>query len=142
MKVPRNIASEEELGRGVFSSRHAARAERSRAPHHIFLEKPGVTDISVDRLSVAPPDEAVVVAENSAVARNATFYGWALVTSERAGRNGRQVIASPLPSNPYHADVVLPGLAAEDREEQKRHAQELADASRWRRRPAVTRMIE
>ena len=63
------------------------------------------------------------------------FYGWAVVTTEEASSNQRQVIASPLPTNPYHADIVLPSLAAEDREEQKRHAQELADASRWRDRP-------
>ena len=136
MKVPENIAPEEELGRGVFSSRNAVRAQRSKVPHYIFLTKSGETNISVDRLSVAPADEAIAIADNVAVARNATFYGWALVTAEQAGSNGRRVIASPLlHGNPYHADIVLPGLAAEDREEQKRHAQELADASRWRSRP-------
>ena len=136
MKVPESIASEEELGRRVFSSRNAARAERSRAPYHIFLEKSGETDISVDRLSVAPSDEAVAaIADKAAVARNATFYGWASITAEEADRNERRVGANPLPDNPYHADIVLPGLTVEDREEQKQHAKELADASRWRSRP-------
>ena len=135
VRVPREIGSEEELGRGVFSSRHAARADRSRAPHHIFLERPGITEISVDRLSVAPMDDAVAIAENAAIGRNATFYGWASVSADEAGRNERRVTASPLSSNPYHADIVLPGETAEDREEQIRHAQELADASHWRARP-------
>ena len=53
--------------------------------------------------------------------------------SEDAAGNGRRVVASPiLDQNPYHADIVLPSVVAEDREEQKRHAQELADMSRWR----------
>ena len=69
------------------------------------------------------------------MARDATFYGWALVSADEAGRNARQVISSPVCSNPYHADIVLPEATAEDREEQKRHAQELADASHWRSRP-------
>ena len=136
MKVPESIASEEELGRRVFSSKNAARAKRSRAPYHIFLEKSGETDISVDRLSVAPSDEAVAaIADKAAVARNATFYGWASTTAEEADRNERGVVANPLPDNPYHADIVLPELAAEDREEQKQHAKELADVSRWYSRP-------
>lgn len=135
MKIPGRIASEEELGRGVFSSRHAERAKRSRPPHHIFLERPGVSDLSVDRLSLAPTVEAAAIAENAAKARDATFYGWASVSADQAGRSGRRVLASPLFANPYHADIVLPEATSEDREEQKRHAQELADASHWRGRP-------
>lgn len=49
--------------------------------------------------------------------------------------NGREAVASPIADNPHHADIVLPQVAAEDREEQKRHAQDLADASIWRERP-------
>ena len=81
--------------------------------------------------------EAVAIADNVGAARthSATFYGWAFLTAEEAGRNGRGAIASPFNNNPYHADIRLPELTAEDREEQKRHAQELADASRWRERP-------
>ena len=137
MNIPNNIAPEEELGRSVFSSREAKRARRSRVSHYAFLEKEGQTDISVDRLSIAPAKEAVAIADNVGAARthSATFYGWAFLTAEEAGRNGRGAIASPFNNNPYHADIRLPELTAEDREEQKRHAQELADASRWRERP-------
>ena len=69
-----------------------------------------------------------------AAARGKTFYGWAVIDAETAASNGRQVTASPQLDNPYHADIVLPDAAVEDREEQKRHAQELADASIWRNR--------
>ena len=135
MNIPNNIAPEEELGRGVFSRRNAQRAERSRVPYNVFLEKVGQTDISVDRLSIAPEEEAVAIADNVGTARNRTFYGWAVVTAEESVQNGREAIASPLDNNPYHADIRLPDLVAEDREKQKRQAQELADVSRWRERP-------
>ena len=125
MNIPENIARNEELGRGIFSSRNARRAVR-RVPHHVFLEKPGETNISVDRLSVAPPDEAIEISDNVGKTRNRAFYGWAVIVAEDASRNGRRVVASPiLNQNLYHADIILLGIAAEDREEQKRHAQEL-----------------
>ena len=95
----------------------------------------------MDRLTVAPEDKAVAIAEetaaarNMAVAHNIKFHGWAIVTAENARTSGRQVAATPQLHNPYHADIILPDLAAEDREEQKRHAQELADASTWREHP-------
>ena len=103
--------------------------ERARVPHHVFLEREGITEISVDRLDPAPPAEAVASAARIANDRGATFYGWAVVVARNAGANGRHVRTSAKPDNPYHADIVLPDLAAEDREEQKRHAQELADSS-------------
>ena len=132
-KVPNNIDPDEDLGRGVFSSTHAKRARRSRIPHHVFLEKEGEIKISVDRLSVAPLSAALALAEKTAASRNASFYGWATVVSNMAESNGRRVISSPKPKqdNPYHADIILPDSVEDDREEQKRHAQELADYSNW-----------
>ena len=85
-------------------------------------------------------EEAIEIGDNVAanrtcmLNRNVRFYGWAVVSSEDALENGRLVNASPLESNPFHADIILPDLAREMRDEQVRHAQELADASRWRDR--------
>ena len=135
MTVPGDLTGEEELGRRVHSSKSAQRASRSRIPFREFLEKPGVIDLSVDRLSVVPPNEVTAIADRDGTERNAVFYGWAVLTVAQAARDGRNAIASPLPNNPYHADICLPALAGEDREEQKRHAQELADVSGWRGRP-------
>ena len=136
--VPRQIGPEEELGRRVFSNRHARRAQRSSVPHHVFLAEAGKRLISVDRLSVAPTAEAVALAETAAADRGRTFYGWASLAAAAAPCNGRCIAASPIPArNPFHADIVLPDAAAKDREEQTRHAQELADTSRWRPRPDV-----
>lgn len=82
--------------------------------------------------------DAVAIAERNADARNRTFYGWAVITARKAATGGRQVRASPQPGNPCHADIVLPASAAKEKEEQIRHAQELADNSIWRVRPAAS----
>ena len=123
----------EELGRGIFSSRSAKRA-RIAIPKNVFLEKRGNTRISVDRLSLAPTAEAIQIADEVASQRERTFYGWAVITAEGASENGRFVEPSPLEHNQFHADIVLPSEAIE-REEQIVHAQLLADASTWRKRP-------
>ena len=137
MTFDESIGADEELGRSVSSRRNAGRARRSRLPYHEFLPRPGVAEISVDRLSVAPPDQSTSIADIRDAARGRTFYGWAVVAAEAAGENGRKVVASPIPDiNPYHANIVLPEIAAEDRNEQVRHAQQLRDASYWRERHA------
>lgn len=130
MNVSDWIAPWEDLGRGVSSRRNARRAERSRIGFHEFLPPRGVTEISVDRLSVGSLKEATAIAD----ARNPAFYGWAVVIAENAERNGREAVASPLEGNPRHADIVLPASAANDRDEQRRHAQELRDLATWRPR--------
>ena len=126
------VEPSEELGRCVLSSHNARRSSRGSVPHNVFLERPG-SDISVERLSVAPDAEALDHARNVATQRGTgkKFYGWAVVTAELAALSERQVLATPQKDNPYHADIVLPDSARDERDEQIRHAQELADASRW-----------
>ena len=140
MTLSDHIGERENLGRSVFSSKHRDRARRARTPYHVFLEREGIIKISVDRLDPAPPADATAIAVRIANERGPaiSFYGWAVVMAHKAGVNGRHVRASPKPDNPYHADIVLPDPVAEDREEQKRHAQELADASSWRERPSAS----
>ena len=135
MTVPNEIGPEEALGGSVFSSRNRDRARRGKTPHHVFLEREGTIEVSVDRLNFASDIEMSEIADRVAANRSVTFYGWAVVIEYRARASKRDAIASPTPDNPYHADIFLPALAAEDREEQKRHAQELADASSWKERP-------
>ena len=103
----------------------------SRVPHTVFLEKEGEANISVDRLTFAPPRVAVSIAEMVAENRHKSFYGWAVVVAIGARENNRQVIATPFTGNRYHADIVLPQSAVEYRDAQKQHAQELRDLSRW-----------
>ena len=94
--------------------------------------------MSVDRLSIAPPDEAVTLAVEIGEERGRSFHGWAVVKVDAASRNGRSVVASPKPerNNPYHADIVLPLEATGNRLKQKEHAQQLADQAVWRAKPA------
>ncbi len=107
---------------------HCARLFRT-----IFLTREGQTRISVDRLSVASQSKAPALAQTAVPDRGRKFYGWAAVAACAVRSNGRDVVATPiLGRNPYHGDIVLPDSATVDREEQTRHAQELADASHWR----------
>ena len=131
--APDQIAAAEELGRSLFSRRHF-RGGRVFPP--AFLEKPGNPELSVDRLTHAPPDVAVAIADCAGAMRGRTFYGWAIIPAGKAS-DGRTVQASPLPdgTNPYHADIILPAAALTDPAEQQRHARELADAAQWRPRP-------
>ena len=134
MSVPKLVALDEDLGRDIFSSKHAKRARRSRVPYHVFLERCGERKISVDRLSVAPANESEAIADRTARARGRSFYGWAVVRADTATSDGRRVLGTPLPDNPYHADIQLPARAADDRDEQKWHAKFLASRSHWRGR--------
>ena len=139
MSLPQVISPNETLGRGVFSSRYARRAKNGKVPRQAFLEGRGKVKLSVDRLDFAEPEAMATLGDEVAGGRSGghevTFYGWAVIAAENAGSNGRRVVPSPLPDNPYHTDIILPNSTAEDRDEQIRHAQELADASRWRERP-------
>lgn len=125
------VERSEELGRGVFSSRIARRSRRS-VPHSVFLERAGNAGISVDRLNVAPLTKALDIARSVAAHRPGSFHGWAVVTAALAASSGRRVLATPQHDNPFHADIVLPDSAQEERDDQVQHARELADASRWR----------
>ena len=144
MSLPQSISPNETLGRGVFSSRYARQAKNGKTHFRVFLERWGEVNISVDRLDFAEPEAMATLGDKVAVGRNVdhkvTFYGWAVIDPKDAGSNGRQVVATPQPDNPHHADIILPNSATTDRDEQFRHAQELAAASRWRERPASTRI--
>lgn len=132
MTIPSEVEAKESLGRGIFSSYHRDRARRGSISFHTFLERPGKREISVDRLDCAPEIDAIKIADDVATAREANFYGWAVVVTELVCTNERVVNATPREGNPYHADIVLPSPADQDREEQKQHAKDLADMAKWR----------
>ena len=133
----KEIDSSENLGRGVFSGRDAKKACRNSFPVSIFLEKEGVIEISVDRLDLAPHSVIAEIGDKIAKERdeNRKFYGWAVVKAENACDKGRKVLPTPTPKNPYHADIILPEEAKQDREIQKQHALSLAENSKWLKRP-------
>ena len=133
MNVPTSIAAWEELGRGVYSKSQAGRCRRSNVPAKVFLERVGEIDISVDRLTFAPRDEAFTIAKERDSQRDEEFQGWAVITAMAAASEGRTVAACPIDGeNLYHANIVLPSKTATCRELQKQHALELANSSIWR----------
>ena len=136
--VSSTIKDTEELGRGVFSSQQARLSRQHGVPVSVFRERDGHREISVDRLSVAPIDEAVKNGEAIARARgpNRTFYGWAVIPAIDVRNTGCDVEAAPLAdgSNPYHANIILPKTAVVDSGEQDQYAQRLAIKASWKER--------
>ena len=134
MSVASQIEADESLGRRFYSRTSAKRARRSNVPHREFMPPNGSNNISVDRLTMAEQDGADIanIAHADSVTRSGPFRGWAVIANRDADRNGRKTIASPTIRNLYHGDISLPKSARDDRDEQTRHAQELADASHWR----------
>ena len=136
--IPSFVSAWEELGRGIFSSRQSNQAARGRVPYQVFLERIGERKISVDRLTCAPTSgDVAAIAERVGARRTPprNFYGWAVVAKEPVEQSGGLVKASPLPGNPYHADIVLPDAAVENEEARRQYATRLAGRSEWRPRP-------
>ena len=106
----------------------------------IFLEREDAESISVDRMDHAPVRELAESSRNRGRSRNPpqTFHGWAVLTAEHAGGNGRTVVATPLPENRCHADIRLNVTGDERRRQQKQHANELAAHATWREAEPVS----
>lgn len=118
------------VARVLVQSNHVRWSDKAVHPR-AFLLSEGAVDLSVHRRSHMSFDEAVHYAMKAVGPRGkARFYGWAVLSAEDAGEQGRQVLASP-DENPYHATIKLPPAAATDRNIQKLHARRLAEASRW-----------
>jgi hypothetical protein len=139
------VLPSELLARGIFSEKYARKAKRHRGPgdehgsmpRRVFLERPGHRKISVDRIDLMTPKTAVALGKARADERpSARFFGWAVILVEDARKHDREVFCTPIAnSNPYHADIVLPSDVVKNRDKQRSHAQELADASCWKCRP-------
>ena len=106
---------------------------------YIFLESGQAESISVDRMDHAPIDELVEWSRERARSRGPSrqFYGWAVLKVRDAATNGRTVKATPTPQNRCHADIFLNVTGEERRRQQRDHAVELADKSRWLEAPAI-----
>ncbi len=126
------------LGRGVLSRRRSERAMRGKIDHDTFLEAYGVDSLSVDRLDHASDEVMAEIGDQTADQRGKQFYGWAVVTVEKAGQKGRAVRETPRLDNPYHADIFL-NLPdnSERRDLEKQHANALAACAVYRQRPLI-----
>ena len=135
--LPLNEA--ERLGRSVFSSRLARKARRPWPIPEAFLVRREDDRISVDRMDHATRDEMASLARARGRGQGPAgkkFHGWAIITVGDAASNGRTVEATPVESNPYHADICL--NLPEDfdrRERQKQHSVDLAAHAAWEEPP-------
>ena len=128
------LGPDERLGRRVHQRGDRAKVQSGNAPLNLFIS-PDKLKISVDRLHDDFLAAVSVIADNyykyeHPEKRN--FYGWAEVTQGKASEQGRTVEPSPLQGNKYHAEIVLPFIAAIDSKEMERHAIELAANAFWR----------
>lgn len=121
------------LGRRIYSAQSARRARRNATPHSEFMPPRDRLPLalSVEELSIAALPELAALARDAQKNRSGSFRGWAYVTRDLAQREGRRVVARPLPENPYHEEIHLPSEVAGNREALKHHASELADNARW-----------
>ena len=148
IKLPEEIRDDEILGRSVFSGSAAERGKRKGVIiRNIFQVRPEDDSISVDRMDYESDETMASLADIRGKGRGATFYGWATLSADDAARAGdaefrRTVEASPLPENPYHANIVMTipaDLAKKERRDiQKQHAVALAACAKWRPRPDST----
>ena len=130
----------EDLGRAVFSRRRSDRARKVGHIHmDVFLEREQAGSISVDRMDHATYDELAEWSHKRGRGRKPPkqFYGWAVLKVQDATENGRTVEATPTQQNRCHADIHLNVKGEERKRQQKDHAVELADKSRWLDAPAV-----
>jgi hypothetical protein len=134
--VPDAIGDQEELGRAVFDSKHAKRAQKGTITPNVFQEKLGVRELSVDRLSYVNLKGA---AEVQKALRGRECRGWAVLNVAAASQSGRKVFPDPiLPLQPHHAYICLPEFTEEEAfNVQKTHALELAMNALWREAPSA-----
>lgn len=136
--LPKDVSDTEVLGRAVFDQSKAERARKDGTiPPRVFLERIGVWEISVDRLSFGGLGD--IAAEHDR-ARGRMCHGWASVTASNARKSERKVMSDPTDQSPYHALIVLPDLGEDDDDPgttQREHAVELALAASWVERPAT-----
>lgn len=122
----------ESIGRRGYSRKDAERARRTGVPLNVFLPKRGETVISVDEIDQMTLPQVAQLANSASGSRSGSFRGWAMLAAVIADQRGRHVRRAPIAENLHHCEIQLPPSVATDRDEQKSHALELANASKWR----------
>ena len=121
--VPNSIDAKDNLGREESSGRSAKYAFRhrnakNRSGPRVSKFKPpkDSNEISVNRLGLAPDSEMAEIGIRNATRLRKSFWGWYILSANDVEAVGCIVKPSPVPDNPYHADIVMPvALDAEDR---------------------------
>ena len=152
MKSGTNLPASGRVGRGVFSGKDQRKARNGKIPSRLFFDSDASGEISVHRLTpragdipsaesgLASDETMAKIGDRDAAARGAkegttrTFYGWGELSVQDAAGDGRKVLATPLPENPWHADIILPSADVGDKA-RRQHAENLAGRAIWRPRP-------
>lgn len=124
----------------MYSRTSAKRASRAKPVPEVFLVRPDDNRISVDRMDHAERSEMARLATVRGRGRGnggKDLQGWAVLSVRDAATNGRTVTPSPLPDNPFHADIYL-NLPddGERRDMQKQHSVDLAARASWEEPPS------
>ncbi len=134
----------ESLGRDIISKSRAKRASKGKIPRDIFGGRLETNRISVNRLDLATRRVMVQLSRERAanILDGKEFYGWVVLKVEEVTSKGtREVVASPQPLNPYHADILLLDLP-DDKEERRValniHHIELANMAQWEIAPGIS----
>ena len=125
-----------DVGRAIFQSNHWKSICRGVASVAIFRDEKSPVEISVFILSRVSDRKLTQIADSIAVQRgsNRKFYGWAELSVANASIDAREVHATPAPENKWHADIVLPIAAKDDKKVRERHVNQLAHLSTSRPR--------
>lgn len=125
------------MGRGCYESAKIPKAN----PRYFRSAINSDNEVSLDRLGIA--DVATLCEWHDASARRRsqkerrkrTFYGWHCFEAHLVRGAGGQVVPSPKPGNPWHADII-PGVEARDDLVEVCNA--IAAEAQWVPRPDVT----
>lgn len=123
-KVPHSpIEKADKLGREEWSESAAKKSYRrylvegmARAPVARFKPPKNSSEISVNRMDLAPAETMAELGKRNAESNGKSFWGWYILTAGDVEGVGCSVSASPLEDNPHHADIIIPvPLDAEER---------------------------
>ncbi len=121
-----HIAPGETLGRDERSGTKAKRSMRklnahgkANAPVGRFVPPKHTNELSVNRMAMAPKDKLAEIGVTNAELSGKSFWGWYILSTEDIMIAGCTTIATPLDSNPYHADIIIPVSLDDD---DRRHA--------------------
>ena len=138
MNAP-GIQGDERLGRRVTDLRYLKKIQNRinegdahPCPFQIFKSKPQTTEISVDRLDLAPTRKVAEVAKRITEQHNKVFYGWGVLVYRSIFLIGFTAKESPDldSSNDYHASLYFPD-SGEEKDKRVDFARELAEMATW-----------
>lgn len=128
LQPPASSISTGVVGRAIFQSNNWKKTKKGNAPAAMFRDKKSPIKISVHILNRASDKTLTKIADAIAKQRGpkCSFYGWSELPVIDASRDDRTVRPSPISSNKWHADIVLPTVAKRDQQNRERHIEQLA----------------